>query len=121
MKTTVIVGASNNPNRYAYLAAERLQSHGHPFIPLSIKPGNVLGETIQDIRQAPELGAVDTLTMYINPKRQAPYLDYFISLQPKRIVFNPGAENPELAKRAIAAGIEIENACTLVMLGSGVY
>lgn len=120
-KKTVIIGASNNPNRYAHIAAERLSRHEHPIIPVGIKKGNVLGIDILDISQKPVIDDVDTVTMYINPQHQIEWEDYILSLKPRRIIFNPGTENPSLAQRAQAQGIETENACTLVMLSVGNY
>ncbi len=120
-KKTVIIGATTNPSRYAYFAAERLTKAGHDIVPVGIKKGEVFGAEILDIRQSPQLNDVDTVTMYIGPQHQAEYYDYLIGLEPKRIIFNPGTENAELVKKAEAAGIATEYACTLVMLGSGVY
>jgi len=120
-KKTVIIGATTNPSRYAYFAADRLTSAGHEIVPVGIKKGAVFGEEILDIRQSPKVEAVDTVTMYLGPQNQPEYYDYIISLNPKRIIFNPGTENPELVKKAQSAGIDTEYACTLVMLGSGVY
>lgn len=120
-KKTVIIGASTNATRYAYFAAERLSKAGHEFVPVGIKKGEVLGEEILDIRTSPKVEDVDTITLYLGPQHQVEYYDYLISLNPKRIIFNPGTENTELVKLANEKGIETENACTLVMLGSGVY
>ncbi|MFQ3214078.1 MAG: putative CoA-binding protein [Marivirga sp.] len=120
-KKTVIIGASTNPSRYAYFAADRLISAGHEIVPVGIKKGEVFGEEILDIRQSPAVADVDTVTLYLGPQNQREYYDYIVSLNPKRIIFNPGTENPELLNKAQAAGIETEYACTLVMLGSGEY
>lgn len=120
-KKTVIIGATTNPSRYAYIAAARLTSAGHEIVPVGIKKGEVYGEEILDIRQSPEVPDVDTVTMYLGPQNQPEYYDYIVGLNPKRIIFNPGTENPELVKKANEAGIETEYACTLVMLGSGTY
>ncbi|WKK79687.1 CoA-binding protein [Marivirga arenosa] len=120
-KKTVIIGATPNPSRYAYFAADRLSNAGHEFVPVGIKKGEVFGEEIQDIRKSPEVKDVDTITLYLGARHQPEYYDYLLSLNPKRIIFNPGTENPELSKMAQEKGIETENACTLVMLGSGIY
>lgn len=98
-----------------------LEDTNHPFIPLGIKRGEVLGQEILDIREQPEIQDVHTLTLYVGSRNLEPYHDYLLSLQPKRIIFNPGAENPELYQRAQAAGIEVVNACTLVMIRSDQY
>lgn len=120
-KKTVIVGASTNPDRYAYLAAKRLKSNQIPFVPVGIKRGNVLGEEILDLREQPAVEGVDTITLYLNPRNQEMWEDYILNLQPKRIIFNPGTENERLRAKAENQGIDTEYACTLVMLSAGVY
>lgn len=114
-----IVGASTNRGRYAWLAAELLDQYGFDFVPLGIKKGQVFDRTILDIRDKPQVEDIDTLTMYMNAMHQEPYLDYLISLKPRRIIFNPGAENNRLASLAAEQGIETLHACTLVMLRIG--
>lgn len=120
-KKTVIIGATTNPSRYAYFAADRLTKAGHKIVPVGIKKGKVFGEEILDIKQSPKIENIDTITLYLGPQHQPEYYNYLIDLNPKRIIFNPGTENPELVKLANDVGIETEYACTLVMLGSGVY
>jgi hypothetical protein len=120
-KKTVIIGATTNPSRYAYFAADRLTNAGHEIVPVGIKKGEVFGEEILDIRESPKVDDVDSITLYLGARHQPEYYDYLLSLNPKRIIFNPGTENPELVKLASEKGIETEYACTLVMLGSGVY
>jgi predicted CoA-binding protein len=121
LKKTVIVGASPNQDRYAFQAASLLKRYGHEFVPIGIKRGEVLGQPIQDIRAFPVIPDVDTVTMYVRAELQAPYCDYILSLRPKRIIFNPGAENVEFAERAEKLGIEPIEACTLVMLRTGQF
>lgn len=120
-KKTVIIGASDNPSRYAYLAAENLHGRDHEFVPVGIKKGNVLGQPILDLSTRPAIPDVDTVTLYVGPRNQAEWYDYILALAPKRIIFNPGTENPEFEKIAAAAGIEVIEACTLVMLRTGQY
>ncbi len=120
-KRTVIIGATPNPSRYAYRAAHMLDHHGHTFIPVGIKKGEVAGKTILDLRQQPPVEEVDTVTLYIGPQNQPEWEDYILSLQPRRIIFNPGTENPPFAKKAARQGIETEEACTLVMLQLGMF
>ncbi len=120
-KKTLIVGATTNPERYAYLAAQRLTEHGHPIVPLGIKKGEVAGQPILDLREKPKIEGIDTITMYIGPRHQAEWMDYLISLKPKRIIFNPGTENVEFEKKAREAGIKSEEACTLVLLSTGQF
>src|SRR6187551_2534092 len=100
MKKTVIIGASNNPARFAYLAAESLDRYKHEFIPVGIRKGEVLGKPILNINEKPIVEDVDTITLYIGPQHQPQWYDYLISLQPKRIIFNPGTENPEFERLA---------------------
>ena len=120
-KKTAILGASPNPNRYAFLAAERLSASQHEFVPIGIKKGDVLGNQILDLKEKPKVEDVDTVTMYIGPQNQAEWESYILSLKPNRIIINPGSENPSLAQKATEAGIQTMNACTLVMIASGMY
>ena len=120
-KKTIIIGASPNPARYSFLAAEMLQDHGHEFVPLALKKGSVLGFEIIDIRSKPVLSNVDTVTLYVGPQRQPDWYEYILSMKPKRLIFNPGTENPEFASLAEAAGVSAIEACTLVMLRTGQY
>lgn len=119
MKKTVVLGATPNTGRYAYLATMRLIRHGHEVVPIGIREGTIDGVDIQ--KGMPPLQGVDTVTLYLNAARQREYYDYILSLKPKRIIFNPGAENPELMKLASERGIETVEGCTLVMLSIGAY
>jgi predicted CoA-binding protein len=119
-KKTLILGASTNPARYSFLAAQRLANAGHPIVPVGIKKGVVAGEEI--LKPPAYIEAIDTITLYLNPKRQEEYYDYIIEkIKPKRIIFNPGTENHKLSQMAREQGIETLNACTLVMLASDTY
>jgi len=119
MKRTLIIGASNNPERYAYKAAERLLAHGHEIELLGLRPDAIFGKTIDTERKAYE--ELDTVTLYVGPQRQPEYYDYVLSLKPKRVIFNPGTENAEFETLLRKNGIEAEEACTLVLLGTGQY
>lgn len=68
-----------------------------------------------------EITGVDTVTLYLNPANQRQYYDYILSLNPKRIIFNPGTENEELERLAKEKGIGTMEACTLVLLSTGQY
>ena len=118
-KKTVVLGATDNPSRYAYLAVRKLTSHGHPVIAIGKKPGHVNGVSIETDHIPAE--GVDTVTLYLNPKNQQEYYDYILDLQPKRIIFNPGTENDDLIRQAKQNGIEPVIGCTLVMLSVGTY
>ncbi len=121
MKKTVVVGASPETNRYSNIVCRMLSDAGHEFVPLGIKRGEIDGRQIQDIRQKPAIQDVHTVTLYLSPKNQTDWYDYILGLQPERIIFNPGAENPELADKAISKGIEAEFACNLVLLRTGQF
>ncbi len=120
-KKTAIIGATPNRERYAYLAAERLSSHGHEIVPIGIKKGEVFAKSILPLQEKPEIADIDTITMYINPHNQREWEDYLLSLNPKRIIFNPGTENPSFAQKAQNQGIETVEGCTLVMLGAKTF
>jgi len=120
-KKTAIIGATPNPSRYAYLAAHMLTEYGHPIVPLSIKRGAVANVALVDLREKPPLNNINTVTLYLSPARQAEWYDYLLSLQPQRLIFNPGTENPELQQLCHDHDIKPINACTLVMLRSGTY
>jgi predicted CoA-binding protein len=119
MKKTVVLGASDNPARYSFLAVEKLRRYGHPVVAIGKKAGRVADTYITTER--PDEKEVDTVTLYLNPVLQKQYYDYILSLKPQRIIFNPGAENPELEKLASENGIQPMEACTLVLLGTGQY
>jgi predicted CoA-binding protein len=118
LKKTVIIGATPNPSRYAYLAAQMLQEYNHEFVPVGIKHGSVFGKEILDLRSHPEIENVDTITLYINAGHQKEWYDYFFKLKPKRVIFNPGTENPELERSLEEKDIQALEACTLVLLRS---
>ncbi len=119
MKKTVVMGATPNPERYAYLATQRLAKYGHEVVPVGLRKGNIGDIEIQEGQ--PTIEDVDTVTLYMGEERQKPVEDYILSLHPKRIIFNPGAENPSLEKKANEQGIETVEGCTLVMLSIGNY
>ena len=121
MKKTIIIGASNNPSRYAYVAAKMLAQRSVPFVPVGIKRGQLFGEDILDLRLKPNIEDVHTVTMYIGPDNQVEWYDYILSLNPKRIIFNPGTENHEFMEMAKEKGIEVSIACNLVLLSTGQF
>lgn len=119
MKKTLVLGASTKPERYGNIATRRLKLYNHEVVPVGNRVGKIDG--IDILLGKPEVDGIDTITLYLNPKRQVEFYDYIIGLQPKRIIFNPGTENPELVKLAKENGIETEIACTLVLLSVGQY
>lgn len=118
-KKTLVLGASTNPARYSYMAINRLISYGHPVVAIGQKEGEVSGVKIQT-KQIPFTN-VDTVTLYLNPQRQKDYYNYILSLSPKRVIFNPGTENPEFYQLLKLNKVEIDPACTLVMLATNQY
>jgi predicted CoA-binding protein len=119
MKKTLVLGASDNPSRYSFRAAHMLKNHGHEVVPVGMRKGEVAGMTIHTDR--PQAEGVDTVTLYVGPQNQPAWYDYILDLKPKRILFNPGTENPELERLAQQRGIQTEEACTLVLLSIGQY
>lgn len=115
-KKTVIIGATDNPGRYAFLAAGMLKESGHPIVPMSIHAGEVQGQKMLDLNEKIPVEGVHTVTMYINPSHQEEWEDYLLSLNPKRVIFNPGSENQGFRGRLEKAGVEPVEACTLVLL-----
>lgn len=121
MKKTVIIGSSDNPSRYAQIASQMLKEYDHPIVPMGINGGEFQGDKILDLKEKPSVSDVDTITLYLAPKNQTQWYEYLLSLNPKRIIFNPGTENPELIKLAKDKNIQPVIGCTLVMLRSGQF
>ena len=118
-KKTLVLGASDTPSRYSFLAVHRLRSYGHPVVAIGKKNGVVNDVTID--KEKKPIENVHTVTLYLNPAHQKQYYDYIVSLKPQRIIFNPGAENDELAELATRNGIKPLEACTLVLLSTNQY
>ena len=118
-KKTLILGATPDEGRYASLAAKRLVSRGHTIVNVGIRTGEVAGVPIEKPETIHK--DIDTITLYVGPRNQERLYDYILNTHPKRIIFNPGTENPELSRKANQQGIATENACTLVLLSIGQY
>ncbi len=116
---TLLIGASNNPSRYAFFAAQRLKSKGHEIVLLSKKKGEVEGTPL--IQTTEGIKHIDTVTLYLGADKQSEYHDFLLQLKPRRVIFNPGAENPTLMNKLIEKGVDAFEACTLVMLASNQY
>lgn len=116
---TLILGASSNPERYSYQAVERLIFHGHSIIALGNRSGEILGNQLHT--EKIKWSEIDTISLYLSPQRQEEYYDYVLSLKPRRVLFNPGTENPAFEKKLVAQGIGVERACTLVLLATNQY
>lgn len=116
---TLVLGASANPARYSCMAIKSLTARGHEVEGVGLKEEVVSGVAIRKDKHP--FSDIDTVTLYLNPQRQNDYYDYIIGLQPRRVIFNPGTENPELYELLRQHGIEVEVACTLVLLSTGQY
>ncbi|MFN0032007.1 MAG: CoA-binding protein [Flavobacteriales bacterium] len=119
MKKTLVLGASLNPSRYSHLAVQSLQAAGVPVVAIGLRNGSI-GQT-HIVTGKPSLQDIHTITLYMNANNQKMWYEYIFSLNPKRIIFNPGAENDELQSLAMARGIEATVGCTLVMLRTGQF
>ena len=111
---TLVIGASEKPERYAHQAVLELVNHGEKVRAIGMRAG-MIGEVPIETGQ-PVIPDVDTVTLYVGPERQADLIDYLITLNPRRVIFNPGTENPGTEQRLRLAGIQPVEACTLVML-----
>ncbi len=119
MKKTLVLGASPNPARYSNMAVMSLRANNHPVVAVGLRNGIIADVVIE--KGQPIHENIDTVTLYLGPKNQIAQYDYILSLHPKRIIFNPGTENGELMALAENAGIQVEVACTLVLLRLGSY
>jgi uncharacterized protein len=113
-----ILGASNKPERYSHQALRLLADKGHSVFPvhpaLAEIDGHPVSQTLADIPEA-----IDTVTMYVSPTHSTDMAGALLAARPRRVIFNPGTENPELERQLSAAGIDILHACTLVLLRTG--
>lgn len=119
MKKTVVVGASPDQQRYSHRAVISLQRKGYEVVPVGTHAGSI-GELAIHTDLVP-VDNVDTVTMYVHPRHQGYWKEYVKSLNPRRVVFNPGAENDDFAQELEGQGIDVQESCTLVMLSVGTY
>jgi hypothetical protein len=119
MKNTLVIGASTNPERYSNIASLRLRKHGHEIVLFGQKAGEIDG--IQIETKWNQNWEVDSITLYVGPKNQAEFYGKIIDLKPRRVIFNPGTENPEFFNLLRKQNIEVEVACTLVLLSLNSY
>ena len=119
VKKTLVLGASIKPDRYSNIVIKRLLDKQHEVKALGVRVGEVEGVQI-DVEKLKYEG-VDTVTLYLNPSRQVEYYDYIVSLKPKRVIFNPGTENIKLVELLKENNIEVEMACSLVLLALNQY
>lgn len=118
-KKTLVLGASDNPSRYSYLAITKLRQYGHPVVAIGRK--RTMVADVQVEKEMAPYQDIHSVTLYMNPQHQKEFYSYILSLQPQRIIFNPGTENEELIQLANEKGIETSEACTLVMLSTNQY
>lgn len=119
MKKTLVIGASENPDRYSNKAIRALTGHKHEVVAIGLREGNVAGISFNAEKK--DFENVDTVTLYVGPQNQPEYYDYIIGLNPNRVIFNPGTENPAFISKLKTAGIAPEIACTLVLLATGQF
>ncbi|MGV8136541.1 MAG: CoA-binding protein [Mangrovibacterium sp.] len=118
-KRTLIIGASEKPERYSNKAIRKLRAYGHEVIALALQPGQV--EDVIFETEKKDFPDIDTVSLYVGPQNQNDFTEYVIGLKPQRVIFNPGTENAGFRKKLRQAGIQTEEACTLVLLGTGQY
>ena len=126
IKSTLVLGASLKPIRYSHKAILKLQAFGHPLKAIGLREGRIGEMKIIPFKNAIEepkvlYKKIHTVTLYLNPKRQQAYYDFILKIAPERVIFNPGTENPEFYKLLEENNIEVEIACTLVLLATGQY
>ena len=119
MKKTLVIGASHNPERYSNIVIKRLLDKGHEVLALGKKPGTIEGVPVHTTRE--DFRDIDTVSLYLNKDNQRDFYDYIISLKPRRVIFNPGTENPEFYDLLMEQGIEVDLACSMVLLASDQY
>ncbi len=118
-KKTLVLGASIHSFRYSFMAIHSLVEKGHTVIAIGRDQGDVAGVKIQNKKNP--LEEIDTVTMYLNPRNQRDYYNYILETKPKRVIFNPGSENPEFYPLLESHQIKVEEACTLVLLATNQY
>ena len=120
MENVVVIGASTNEERYSNKAMKMLAEYGHNPIPVAPSTDTILGRKAF-AKPADVTGKVDTVTLYVGPARQEGLFEQIMALKPRRVIFNPGTEHPELEEKLAAAGIAVVRACTLVLLRTGQF
>ncbi len=118
-KKTLVLGASTNPERFSYMAVRKLRYGDIPVVAVGLREGEIGGVRIE--KPFPKFEDIHTITIYIGPKNLTAYYGYILSLNPKRVIFNPGTETREFSEILSAAGIEVVNACTLIMISNNLY
>lgn len=118
-KKTLVIGATERPEKYANMAVRMLRSKKIPVAALGIRPGKIVDVDI--ITERPEYSDIHTVTLYVGPEKLRDYTDYILSLKPERVIFNPGTEDEAFKSILEKQGIEALYACTLVLLQTHQY
>ncbi len=118
-KKTLVLGASSNPERFSYMAVRKLKYGNIPVVAVGLREGEVNGVRIE--KPFSKFDNIHTITVYIGPKNLVAYYDYILELKPKRVIFNPGTESPSFAETLSTEGVEVVNACTLIMISNNQY
>jgi predicted CoA-binding protein len=118
-KKTLVLGASTNPERFSYMAVRKLKYGNIPVVAVGLREGEISGVRIE--KPFPKFEDIHTITIYIGPKNLVAYYDYILGLKPRRVIFNPGTESQAFADTLMAAGVEVVNACTLIMISNNQY
>jgi hypothetical protein len=117
MENVAVIGASVNPDRYSYKAMKMLEEKGHCPIPVAPAKDMILDrKAYPSLAEVPE--HIETVTMYVGVSRQDDVIEDALRIKPRRIIFNPGAENPGVYLRLKEAGIVVVEACTLILLST---
>jgi predicted CoA-binding protein len=119
MMKTLVIGASEKRDRYSNMAIRELRNHGHEVVAVGMKKGQVEDVFIET--EIPSINDIHTISIYLNPERQQDFYNQLLQLKPNRIIFNPGTENATFQQLAKNSGVEVLEACTLVMLRTGQY
>jgi len=120
MKVAVL-GASPNPERYSNMAVRLLVEHGHEVVPVNPAQTEIEGLDVVKTLDELDAGDIDTVTVYVGARHSDPLRERLVALRPRRVIFNPGAENPDLVSALESAGVEVQEACTLVLLRTGAF
>ena len=119
IKKTLVVGASLNPERFSYMAVRKLKFNHIPVVAVGLREGEIFGVKVD--KPFSKFENIHTVTLYIGPKLLKQYHDYILGLQPARVIFNPGTEDPEFERRLGDCGIEVVEGCTLIMISSNQF
>ena len=118
-RKTLVLGASPKPERFSCRAVKKLIEHNFPVVAVGLRAGQISGVSV--LKLFPDVEDIDTITVYVGPRNQPVYYDYILAINPRRVIFNPGTENPEFEEILQNKGIQVIRDCTLIMLDKGTY